>query len=321
MKIKEIKKILIIRNDKIGDLVVSSNIFRELKKEIPKSEITLITSKTCKSLVEKNRNIDEVIILDYPPKGVFGFWKYFKLSNRLRKEGFDLGIEPRGSFINAFFLLWLARVKYRIGFYNNNLARLFLHYPQKKDRSKSAAWNRIDLINKGLGLNSKDYWPDIAVDSSDKKSINEVIRKNKLGKFICLLPFATFEKKQLEMDKWEEITQYLLKNYKDHKLIILGTEIEKIDEFIRKNPGTMKLDPINLRELYLLFQKSKLVIAHDGGPMHLSWAGNSNLIGIVPEHFHTDYFNPLGENSKMIKVNLKGFDFEIIKKEIKYFLN
>jgi len=320
MKIKKIRKIIVIRNDKIGDLVISSGIFRELKKEIPKSKITLITSKVCKPLVEKNKNIDEIIVLDYPPKKFVDFWRYFKLSNELRKKGFDLGIETRGSFITAFFFLWLARVKYRIGFYNNNLAKLFLHYPQKKQRSKPAAWNRIDLINKGLGLTSKNYWPDIAVDSLDKKNVDDIIRKNKLNKFICLLPFAAFEKKQLNKDKWEEITQYLLKNYKDHKIIILGTKIKKIDEFVRKNPGVIKLVPLNLRELYLLFQKSRLVIAHDGGPMHLAWAGNSNLIGIVADYINADFI-PLGENSKMIKTDLKELGFESIKKEIDYFLN
>jgi len=51
-------KILIIQNDNIGEVVLSTAVFREIKKNIPGCKITLIASKTNRSIIEKNKNID-----------------------------------------------------------------------------------------------------------------------------------------------------------------------------------------------------------------------------------------------------------------------
>jgi len=61
---QKIKKILIIRNDKIGDLITTTSVFREIKKKIPKSEITVIVSKENKQVIEKNKYVDKLIVMN-----------------------------------------------------------------------------------------------------------------------------------------------------------------------------------------------------------------------------------------------------------------
>ena len=100
---KNIRRILVIKNDKIGDMVLSTGTFRELKRNFPKAGITVIASKSNKQIIEKNKNIDKIIVLDYPPRGYKGILNYFKLSKELKKENYDVGIDLRGSIINIFF--------------------------------------------------------------------------------------------------------------------------------------------------------------------------------------------------------------------------
>lgn len=317
---KEIKKILLLRNDKIGDLVISSNVFRALRKNFPGAKITLIASNSNKALVEKNKNIDEIITLDYPPRRIKDILDYLKLSKKIKEEKFDVGIDLRGSIINSFLLFYLPRVKYKVGFYNRLFGKFLLDYPYKKNRTNMhSVVNRIDLINKALGLKVKNYWPEIATDKEDEKTVAEFIRKNKLGKFIVIVPDASLEKKQWSLKKFDEIIKFMGKRYPKYNIVLAGANKGKIDWLINKNPNCISSINKNLRIVYLLFKKSSLVIAHDGGPMHLAWASRANLIALFSKYLNLNYLRPLGRNSKSIVSPTDSTDSikaEEVKKEI-----
>ena len=56
------KKILVIRNDHIGDLILSSCVFRELRIAFPKERICVVASNSNNAIIEKNEQIDEIFI-------------------------------------------------------------------------------------------------------------------------------------------------------------------------------------------------------------------------------------------------------------------
>ena len=320
---RDMKKILIIKNDKIGDMVLSAGIFRELRNNFPKAKITVIASQSNKSIIEKNRNIDKILVLGYPPKSYEELLNYFKLSKELKKEKFDLGIDLRGSIINIFFLLNLARVKYKIGFYNRYFSKFFLDYAYKKDReNKHVTFQRIDLINNALNLNSKNYWPEIATDKADKKKAGELIEKNKLKKFICIVPDASLEVKQWPLERFDEIIKYLRAHYNKYKIVLIGADKEKVEWLYKRNPTIIAPDELlNLRVSYLLFKRSDLVIAHDGGPMHMAWTSKANLIALMPKHLNLNYYGPLGRNVKILSEEIKDIGTEKVKLCIDELLN
>ncbi len=330
MKSKNIKKILIIKNDKIGDMVLSSGIFRELRKNFPESEITVIASFANKSLIEKNKNIDKIIVMDYPSKIGRKFWKlireYFRMSKQIKKEKFDLGIDLRGSIFNSFILLSLGRVKYKTGFYNRFISKFFLDYPYKKDRiGKHVTFQRIDLINRALGIKSKNFWPEIATDKFDEHEARRIIKKNNLKKFISIIPFASFEKKQWDLNKFNEVIKYLHDKYLKYKILLIAglDDLAKIKKITEKNPFCIPVTHENLRVIYLLLKRSRLVIAPDGGPMHLAWASKTKTLSIIPGYLHVNYIKPLGNNSRMLvsgKNSINSISTEEVKKEIDFLL-
>src|SRR3989344_3180099 len=116
------KRIILIRNDKIGDLVLSTNVITALKKRFPDSRIDMVVSKENIQLIEKNKSVSNVYVLKYSPRSLKEFASYFSLAKKIRKEKYDLGVDIRGSFFNIFILLFLGGVKYRIGFYTNELS-------------------------------------------------------------------------------------------------------------------------------------------------------------------------------------------------------
>lgn len=298
---QEIKRILIVKNDKIGDMVISTNLFRELKKSLPKSEITVIVSNVNKALVEKNKAVDKIIVADYPPKGLKGLADYSFLAKKLRKEKYDLGIDLRGSVFNIFFFLVLARTKNKIGFHNRYFSKFLLDYAYKKDRKNShCTVQRLDLCNKAMGLNMKNSWPDIPASSKDVKEVNDFLKKNKIKKFISIVPDASLEKKQWSLERFDKTIKYIREKYPGYGVLLIGSNRKILDYLQDRNKFCVSLLNENLRKVYFLLKKSSLVISHDGGIMHLAWAARTNLIALFSKYLNVGYIGPLGKSSKVL---------------------
>ena len=317
---KDIKKILVIRNDYIGDLVLSSSVFREIRKEYPKSKIVALVSNKNKEIIAKNKNIDEIIVSDpFWRKGsLTSFLNYLKVIRRIRKEKFEVGIDVKSSFLNIFFFLYLGNIKKRVAYYNHpmNKQKNFLTDYARYDSNVHASDSDLEIVNVALNMKSKNSFPDIATDKEDENNVKSFIKKNNVKKFICICPDASSEKKQWPLNRFDEIIKHLQKNYPKYKIILVGGDASKINFLAGKNKGVISLIKRNLREVYLLFKKSSLIIAPDGGPMHLAWAAKANLIAFVPSYLSLKHIGPLGKTSHVIYKEVSEINVEEVKKLI-----
>ena len=93
-----VKKILIVRLDEIGDMVLTTPFLRELRRNYPKAEITLVVKPAVYNLVELCPYVD--IIKKFSK--VNGRWAVFQNINLAKKfvyneleQDYDLAIVPR----------------------------------------------------------------------------------------------------------------------------------------------------------------------------------------------------------------------------------
>ena len=63
-EIKNPKKILFIRNDHIGDMVYSTQVFREIKKIFPHAEIGVVATASNREIIEKDPYVDKIFEID-----------------------------------------------------------------------------------------------------------------------------------------------------------------------------------------------------------------------------------------------------------------
>lgn len=331
-----IRKILIVRNDHIGDFVLSTAVFRELKKKYPESKIVLITSKTNRPLAEKNKNIDEIWELGIPHYDLGTIWRYIKTSFKIRKEKFDVGIDLRGSLMISFLLLWLAGVKKIIGkcdnYHNENKNRVISFFQTNPIRTGYYASKRhiikenLDIVNKGLGINLKNSWPEIVVDNDDKMDVERFIKERNLGKYICIFPLTDCPSKQWSTSNFEELIKWL--NKLKYTILLVGTDSHKaeLERLAKLSPLCKIVVNFNLRKLSLLFKKSQLVIAHDGGPFHIAWAARAKTVELVrrwPPELASGKYRSLAK-TKIIWAkedkDINSIDFDEVTKAIKSIL-
>ena len=115
----EQKNILVIRLDAIGDNVLNSGFLRELRRNYPSANITLVVNPTVYNIVELCPYVNEVLSIA-PPQDFFSWFNsVVKLCyEKLWRKHFDIFINPRWDvdFYYAIFLGFLSGAKERIGY-------------------------------------------------------------------------------------------------------------------------------------------------------------------------------------------------------------
>ncbi len=127
------KKILVIRNDKIGDFMLAWPSFAMLKASMPDCHVTALVPKYTKDLAELCPWIDSVII-DSTKNADKQQQK--ALVDEIKQGSFDAAINLFSTTYNAL-LVWKARIPYRLA-PATKLAQIFYNRRIKQKRSQSA---------------------------------------------------------------------------------------------------------------------------------------------------------------------------------------
>ncbi|HDZ3710582.1 TPA: glycosyltransferase family 9 protein [Vibrio cholerae] len=127
------KKLLVIRNDKIGDFMLAWPSFAMLKASLPDCHITALVPKYTAALAELCPWIDSVII---DPGQQADKAQHKKLVQSLKAQQFDASINLFSTMYNAL-LVWKARIPYRLA-PATKLAQIFYQHRIKQKRSQSA---------------------------------------------------------------------------------------------------------------------------------------------------------------------------------------
>jgi len=304
VEIKEPKKILVIRNDHLGDLILSTQVFREIKKKYPKAHVTALIDPKTRPVIEKNKNVDEIIEMGlfWRKKKIKPFFEYLKVLKKLRREKFDVGVDVRGSLYNMFFYLYLPKVKRRVAYFNKSGGKVFLTDPVLFSKRESWRYTIIGIVNKALNMNSKDFWPEIVTDKGDEKIADDFLKKNKINKYVCLIPGITTSSKGWPIEKFKQLIIKFNKKYPKHKVLLVGgkKEEEIINCITKESKNGVPVIDLNLRAVSLIFKKADAIVACDGGLKAVAWIVHGNLIylaGPVDQELHPASFD---KNTKVV---------------------
>ena len=138
-------RILITRTDRIGDLVLTTPLFKILREKYPNAWIAALVFLEHREIVEGNPYLDEVIL--YDKKGSeHSFWGQFRFSQMLRGKKFDAVIHAHGT--NRMHLAgWLAGIPVRVGYDRRApWALTHVHPYNKKEGKKQEAEYLPELL-------------------------------------------------------------------------------------------------------------------------------------------------------------------------------
>jgi ADP-heptose:LPS heptosyltransferase len=286
------KKILVIRNDKIGDFMLSWPSFALLKRQYPGSEITALVPQYTASLAEKCEWIDNIIIDEREPSSLKDI---LDLSKKIKVARFDASISLFSETRTAL-ALWLARVPLRIG-PATKLAQIFLNRRLRQKRSRSAKPEyeyNLDLVKYYIELNAdtavaQQEPPFLYFDKAETSALRDHLAKDYSlsanTKIIIIHPGTGGSAINLSAEQYAELADRIAKKRDVYFVITAGpgelTIAKKLSSLINSAHHIHASDS-GIIDFCKFLSIGDLFISGSTGPLHIAGALNLNTAAFYP---------------------------------------
>ncbi len=284
---KSPKKILIVRTDRIGDVVLSLPLAELIKKKYPGCEVAYYIRGYTSALLEGHPFVDEVIIAD-EYKGKILFVKNLK---KIKSKNFDVSIVVNPT-LKISAIMFLAGINNRIGtgyrWYSFLFNRkVFEHRKYGEKHELEYNLNLLDKLGIENGVISNKTNFHLSVDANSSEKINLILANCgfKPGEIIIIIhPGSGGSSVDLPKEKLIELTG-LLSNLKDVKIVITGSKNESglCKEFEVSDSVINLSGQLDLSLLKALIKKADIFISNSTGPMHIAAAFGIHVIGFFPK--------------------------------------
>jgi heptosyltransferase-2 len=284
-KISDLKKVLIIRTDRLGDAILSTPVATAIKECHPQAEVCMLVNSGIADIIRVHLDIDDIIVDDLTyesskPKGLF------QLSEELRARNFDAAIVLHPTF-RLTAALFLARIPWRVGTGFRWYSFLFnkRHFEHRKDSQKHELDYNLNLAASiGARLNRVEFRFQIPRAVQNKISQFLVERDLRNGHpNIIIHPGSGGSARDWRPECFGQLAQQLI-NTLGANVFITGSKNEKhLEQTILRltqNQPIPMTGKLSLLELGALMQEADLFISNSTGPLHLAVALGMPVIGL-----------------------------------------
>lgn len=281
---REYKRILIIRLDKIGDVLLSTPVIKAVRDAYPASYIAFMVQPYARDIVKGNPYLNEVIVYDKSgdEKSFIGNLRFL---SRLRRDRFDLAIilHPNN---RSHMLAFLAGIPVRIGYDRKLGILLTKRIPHTKQLGlKHERDYALDVV-RYLGIEPKDKALYMPIDDNSEGKIKHLLGQNGIKEsdlIIAVNPGASCPSKKWPLENYIKAVDELAAKYGAKIIIISGKKEKTLGDRLAES---LKAKAINLAgrttvsDLASVLKRSRILISNDSGPVHIACAVGTPVIAI-----------------------------------------
>ena len=315
--LSQVQRVLVVRLNELGDLVMTTPFLRELRVLLPHAHITLLTTPIAAQLFQPCPYVDAVLVYDkeasrllrifqLPPRA----WRF--AVSRLRPLRFDLALDPNWFADNCYatFLMVFSGARWRVGPSENALPhkkrlnrgynRLLTH-PLPPAPVKHSVEHSLDIL-RFLGARIQSDHLELWARPEDEAAVDRLLASNNVKVGACLLALGPSgghsALKQWPAERFIALGKVLQARYPDAVLpIVGGPEDRELCETIASAlPAAINLaGKTTLRELAALLKRCQIYIGNDSGPMHIAAAAPVPVVAVFGSSC-AHRFAPWGEH-------------------------
>lgn len=303
----DLKKILLIRLRRIGDIIMTTPAVALLKTRLPGASLTYLVEEPYRRLVERNPHVDRVLVIDRKQR----FRDFVKLILQVRREGYDALLDfhggPRASWITFF-----SKTRLKIGYKIKPKGFLYdIRVPRGRQEGDKGGFvhsveNHANLVRAlGIAFDDSAIPPLFLPDPTEE----EVRRVRKI-----LEEMGALQSKNVvlhigagnEFRDWgtENITGLIrrLARLPGVKIVLAGSgsagdkraEAEILEELAAAGASDSQniislVGQLNLMEIKEMIARAALFVGPDSGPMHIAASTSTPMVAYfgptLPAHF------------------------------------
>ena len=283
----EPENLLIVRTDRIGDVILSLPLAGIIKEYYPQCKVTFLVRNNTREIVEDHPHIDNVLILDETNGRV----NLKSNISKIKKLDFDSSIIVYPTF-SVSLIIFFSRISYRIGTGYRWYSFLFNEkiYEHRKYATRHELEFNVNLLKKFNifeEITPSNVKFDLPVNQNNDKKIVGVLRENGLDEtkpLIIIHPGSMGSSVDLPIDKFKELIR-LIGDNTEFQIILTGSNNERnlCEELVIKESVKNFAGEFSLSELISLIHKADIFVSNSTGPIHIAAALNKYTIGFYPK--------------------------------------
>ncbi len=294
-----VRKILVIRLDLLGDLVMSLPAVHALKQTYKNATVTVLSLPYAESVLAMAPEVDEVLAYDVNvirrPKDLLKaitYAHFFSLIGHLRREKYDLCLSLHGPF--ACVVAWLSRCPRRYGYRAEGYPLMLTHTlpgGRYRVRQHEVLYNVALAELAGASLpeakGATSYAPHLTVPAPEQRQMRHLLAEFEVRAdtvLVVIHPGASNgSAKRWLPGYWGQVANRLHSEL--HAAVILtGTAAEA--QLIRDVEAACDFRPIILAgqttipQMGAILKRADLLLSGDSGPAHMAAALGTSLVTI-----------------------------------------
>ncbi|WP_372753290.1 glycosyltransferase family 9 protein [Mariniflexile sp.] len=274
------KKILVIQNKRIGDVLIASLIASNMKQVYPDAVIHYLVYDYTTGVIQHNPNISLILPID--EKKLKKVSNLFKLILQIRKEKYDIIFDPYAKLQSRLICLF-SGAKMRIGFKKrekNPPLKFYTHsirlLKEKTQPCGKSIEDRVHLVTSVFPIKAPIYRPEIYLSEKEK----QYIKLNKYNKPVIMFGvLGSTPQKTMPYNYITEIIDFVTENY--DVFVLFNYAPNQIEEARTIYNNCKHKDAIifdiyedSIRGFIQLMNKCDILIANEGGIVHIAKALN-----------------------------------------------
>lgn len=300
-------RVLFIRYERIGDLIMATSVIRAIAGTLPGGKVDVLATPTTAPVLENNPHVGRVLILDR------GSWRsYVRLMKELRRARYSVMVDGRINnppiFTSTPLLMLAGKVRLRVGAGGGQNSTIYnVCVPEYDRRAHYIDGSKSLAVPFGVDPSTMDWQPQIFLSGGEREAAEQIWRgagRNGAlspaggGQKRLLVNLSASEPKRRWPDgKFTVALQGVRATYPDMPIIVIGLPSEwKSVQAVAEGVGALPVQTPNLRDALALVGTSDVVFTPDTSISHAASAFRKpSLVLLKREHRPYAPYNTPGE--------------------------
>lgn len=308
------KKILIIQNKRIGDVLISSVIANNYKAKYPDSVIHLMAYDFTHGVIQNNPNIDRIISIN--EKELKKFKNLLRKIREVQKEKYDIIFDPY-SKLQSRLICKFGGAKQTVGHKSRKKIGNLGYYTHPVDILKvktkpcgKAIEDRIHLLQQVDTFEHINYEPKIFL--TEKEQAFTVPLKYQDKPIIMLGVLGSTPQKSMPYEYVAQLVDYIATHFDCYILFNYSpnqkSEAEAIYNLCQhQNAIILDVYAPSIRDFAVLMNQCAVLVSNEGGTVHIAKALNKPTFTIFSPYVNKDDWSSFEDGKFHKSVHLLDF--------------
>ncbi|KIX12922.1 glycosyltransferase family 9 protein [Dethiosulfatarculus sandiegensis] len=279
-----VKKILVVRNDNIGDVICTTPALDALRKAFPNAHIAALVCTLAEEAIKGHRALDELYVYPKAKHKKYGkiesLLRLARVQSLIRKQKYDLAISFRSSFSSSqAWLNYASKARWRVGPEARGKRKkwgFYYNIPVDWPPEGMHEVKRCFYMLKALGLDMEPGELFVAIPPLSGEKVETFLEKQGFDKavepvIVNITRWAYRPDRLWPSENYRDLVQQLIS--RGEKVVV--THAPADGEWVRELLAGIEPVPLvywsrSLKEFTAMIKRASVFITAEGGPMHLA---------------------------------------------------